>query len=137
MKNIILLVFILCCTSSFARDLWNAPLDQGLELYQDTMNILYKKSSRLRICLKCGEIDSIQNLNETNHKCALNFNRFPVLVTTSWIKMDEFFTSGQYVNALRGKGIEPSIERVVEVEEPPSEVSKVAALAKPKSDYTD
>lgn len=127
----------------FALDLWDAPLDQGLQLYQETMNVLYKKSSRLRICLKCGEINAIQDLTEDSHKCALDFNRFPVLVTTSWIKMADFFYTGKYVKELHKFGIESSIERevkTVKVDTYP-EVSEIVATssskAKSEADSTD
>ena len=118
----------------FALDLWDAPLDQGLHLYQETMNDLYKKSSRLRICLKCGAIDTIHDLNEDTHKCALDFNRFPVLVTTSWIEMADFFLTDKYILALQKIGVEPEIEREVEVvrTESTPEVSQVASSSSSK-----
>ena len=126
----------------FALDLWDAPLDQGLHLYQETMNALYKKSSRLRICLKCGAIDTIHDLNEDTHKCALDFNRFPVLVTTSWIEMSNFFLTDKYVKALQKIGVEPDVELEVEAVETASypEISQVVSSSsktKSKADSTD
>ncbi len=119
----------------FALDLWDAPLDQGLHLYQETMNELYKKSSRLRICLKCGAIDTIHDLNEDTHKCALDFNRFPVLVTTSWIEMSNFFLTDKYVKALQKIGVEPDVAIEVEAATVDSypEVSQIASPASAKS----
>ena len=127
----------------FALDLWDAPLalDQGLHLYHETMNDLYKKSSRLRICLKCGTIDSIQDLTEDTHKCALDFNRFPVLVTTSWLEMADFFLTDKYINALQKIGVETEreVEAVTVTTYP--EVSEIVASssskAKSKADSTD
>ncbi len=127
----------------FALDLWDAPLDQGLQLYQETMNDLYKKSSRLRICLKCGTIDKIQDLTEDTHKCALDFNRFPVLVTTSWLEMADFFLTDKYVKALQKIGVEPDIERAVEAvtvttyPEVSEIISTSSSKAKSKADSTD
>ena len=127
----------------FALDLWDAPLDQGLQLYQETMNDLYKKSSRLRICLKCGTIDTIQDLTEDTHKCALDFNRFPVLVTTSWLEMADFFLTDKYVKALQKIGVEPDIERAVEAvtvttyPEVSEIISTSSSKAKSKADSTD
>jgi hypothetical protein len=88
------------------------------------MNDLYKKSSRLRICLKCGAIDTIHDLNEDTHKCALDFNRFPVLVTTSWIEMADFFLTDKYLKALQKIGVEPEVELDVE----PVEVSTYSEI---------
>ncbi|MCG3259168.1 MAG: hypothetical protein H7644_05445 [Candidatus Heimdallarchaeota archaeon] len=125
----------------FAIDLWDAPLNQGLHLYQETMNDLYKKSSRLRICLKCGAIDTIQDLTEDTHNCALDFNSFPVLVTTSWIKMADFFLTDKRVKALHKIGVETDreVEAVTVTTYP--EVSEIVASssskAKSKADSTD
>lgn len=128
---------------SFAFHLWNTPINQGLHLYQETMNDLYKKSSRLRICLKCGAIDTIHDLNEDTHKCALDFNKFPVLVTTSWIEMADFFLTDKYVKALQEIGVELDFEREVEAVVAASypEVSQIvsssSSRAKSKADTTD
>ena len=125
----------------FALDLCDAPFAQGLHLYQETMNDLYKKSSRLRICLKCGAIDTIQDLTENTHNCALDFNSFPVLVTTSWIKMADFFLTDKRVKALHKIGVETDreVEAVTVTTYP--EVSEIvassASKAKSKADSTD
>ena len=127
----------------FALDLCDAPFAQGLHLYQETMDDLYKKSSRLRICLKCGTIDAIQDLTEDTHKCALDFSRFPALVTTSWLEMADFFLSDKYIKALQKIGVEPDIERVVEAVTVTTypEVSEIVASSssktKSKADSTD
>jgi len=126
----------------YAQDLADAPLSSGLELYSDTISKLHDRSSRLRICLKCGAIDTIHDLNEDTHKCALDFNRFPVLVTTSWIEMSNFFLTDKYVKALQKIGVEPDVELEVEAVETASypEISQVVSSSsktKSKADSTD
>ncbi len=90
----------------FALDLWDAPLDSGLGLYQSTIGDLYEGSSRIRMCLKCGKINSIQDLKKETHSCALSFKSFPVLVTTSWKLLADFFLTSKYVEALQQLGVE-------------------------------
>ena len=99
----------------FTLDLWDAPLDSGLELYQTIIGELYEGSSRIRLCLKCGAIDSIQDLKKDNHACALSFKSFPVLVTTSWKLLSDFFLTGRYVEALQHLGVELGVREVVTV----------------------
>ena len=99
----------------FALDLWDAPLDSGLELYQTTIEDLYEGSSRIRMCLKCGAVDSTQNLKKEDHDCSLSFKSFPVLVTTSWKLLGDFFLTSKYINALQQIGVEMGVREVVTV----------------------
>ena len=125
----------------FALDLWDAPLDQGLQLYQNTIKELYQNGARLRMCLKCGVIDTIQDLTDKGsaaHKCALDFSSFPVLVTTSWKKMAEFFLSDRYVKALQKIGVEPEVERVVVTAPVEQEIEvPTKVTTRERSDITD
>ena len=95
--------------------LWDAPLDSGLELYQTTIEDLYEGSSRIRMCLKCGAIDSTQNLKKEDHDCSLSFKSFPVLVTTSWKLLGDFFLTNKYITALQQIGVEMGVREVVTV----------------------
>jgi hypothetical protein len=101
----------------FVQDLSDAPLEAGLQLYHETIDELYKRSSRLRMCLKCGNIDTIDKLTE-KHSCARNLPKFPVLVTTSWLRMREFFLSPKYVTVLQNIGVEPVVEKEVPIRAP-------------------
>ena len=86
--------------------------------------------------MKCGAIDTIHDLNEDTHKCALDFNRFPVLVTTSWIAMADFFLTDKYVEALQQIGVEPEVELEVQAvaDGPSTEISQIISSSKPESD---
>ena len=104
----------------FALDLLDASLKNGLELYNEVIEDavidkktgeykggLYKRSARWKICLKCGIIADKNKLKEDNHKCALGFSKLPVIITTSWIVLKNFFLSERYIRALQKLGVEP------------------------------
>jgi hypothetical protein len=92
-----------------ATDLLKAKLGEGLQTYQETIEQLYDGRARLRICLKCGEIDSTANLSKRTHTCTKDFFQlsFPYLVTTSWLRMREFFLGESYTLMLQKLGFEP------------------------------
>ncbi len=91
----------------YAQDLADAPLSTGLELYSDTISKLHDRSSRLRICLKCGAIDKKESLTESKHHCALGIDKLPVIILTNWVILKNFFLSEEYVKALQKLGVEP------------------------------
>jgi len=104
----------------FALDLLDASLKEGLELYDEVIEDavmnrktgkykggLYKRSARWKICLKCGTIADKNELKEDTHKCALGFGKLPVIVSTSWIVLKDFFLTDRYVKSLQKLGVEP------------------------------
>ena len=91
----------------YAQDLADAPLSSGLELYSETISKLHDRSSRLRICLKCGTIDKKDLLTENNHRCATGIDKLPVLILTNWVILKNFFLSEEYNKALQRLGVEP------------------------------
>jgi hypothetical protein len=91
----------------YAQDLADAPLSSGLELYSETISKLHDRSSRLRICLKCGAIDKKESLTESNHHCASGIERLPVIILTNWVILKNFFLTDEYINALQRLGVEP------------------------------
>jgi hypothetical protein len=96
--------------------LLKAQLGEGLQTYQETIDQLYDGKARLRICLKCGEIDSTATLTKNTHECTKDFQQlsFPYLVTTSWLRMRNFFLGESYTQKLQKLGFEPlKIEPIV------------------------
>ena len=91
----------------YAQDLADAPLSSGLELYSETINKLHDRSSRLRICLKCGAIDKKDILTESNHLCASGIDKLPVIILTNWVILKNFFLTDEYTKALQKLGVEP------------------------------
>lgn len=118
----------------FALDLRNAPFDSGLSLYQNTINELYDGSSRIRLCLKCGEIDAATKLKKENHSCALDFKSFQVLVTTSWKELEDFFLTQRYAKALESIGVDSDIREIVTV---PSETTEEIPTSVKEIQVTD
>ncbi|MHA1551597.1 MAG: hypothetical protein ACTSUP_03540 [Candidatus Heimdallarchaeaceae archaeon] len=125
----------------FVLDLLDAPLGEGLQIYQETVNELYDGKARLRICLKCGDINTTSKLTKDTHRCTMDFDKLaiPYLITTSWLKMREFFLGKGYTDALLKLGVEPEPVRerilrppaeieVVE-ESPDEEVSEIEQIA--------
>jgi hypothetical protein len=87
-----------------------------LQTYQETIEKLYDGKARLRICMKCGEINSTTNLSKNTHECTKDFLQlsFPYLVTTSWLRMRDFFLGESYTKLLQRLGFEPvKVEPIV------------------------
>jgi len=91
----------------YAQDLADAPLSTGLELYSETISKLHDRSSRLRICLKCGTIDKKESLTDSKHHCASGIDKLPVIILTNWVILKNFFLSDEYISALQKIGVEP------------------------------
>lgn len=89
----------------FTLNLWCAPLESGLAIYQSTIGELYEGSSRIRFCLKCGSIESIQDMKKETHSCSVLFKSFPVLVTTSWKLLSDFFSTNVHLEVLKQEGV--------------------------------
>ena len=122
--------------------LWLSPFNEGLLVYSETFEALYIRSARWKYCLKCGEIQQTElmvddgeikgnkysdkkksELKERIHTCTLGVNHFPVLITTSWYKLRDFFMSMKHVRALENAGVtnrpdqEPIIREIFEIAE--------------------
>ncbi len=95
----------------YAQDLADAPLSSGLEVYSKTITKLHDRSSRLRICLKCGTIDKKDKLTESNHHCASGIIKLPVIILTNWVILKNFFYTDEHTKALQKLGVEPIPEK--------------------------
>ncbi|MCE7748597.1 MAG: hypothetical protein GPJ51_09360 [Candidatus Heimdallarchaeota archaeon] len=94
----------------YVQDLADAPLSTGLELYSETISKLHDRSSRLRICLKCGAIDKKESLTNSNHHCASGIDKLPVIILTNWVILKNFFLTDEYTKALQKLGVEPILK---------------------------
>ena len=102
------------------QDLADAPLSTGLELYSETISKLHDRSSRLRICLKCGAIDKKERLTNSNHHCASGIDKLPVIILTNWVILKNFFLDeDEYTKTLQKLGVEPILK-----ESSPSKTTK-------------
>ncbi|TET75330.1 MAG: hypothetical protein E3J43_08525 [Candidatus Heimdallarchaeota archaeon] len=91
----------------YVQDLWDAPLSSGFELYDETISKLHDRSSRLRICLRCGTIDKKESLTTSNHHCAFGIDKISVIILTNWVILKNFFLTDEYTKALQKLGVEP------------------------------
>jgi hypothetical protein len=97
-----------------AIDLLESSISTGFILYSQTVDKLYDRSAKWKICLLCGEIDRKANLAEDGHDCAAGIDRLPVIVTTNWAILKKFFLSEEYTSTLRKLGVEGKpIEKIV------------------------
>jgi len=104
----------------YVQDLADAPLSTGLELYSETISKLHDRSSRLRICLKCGAIDKKESLTNSNHHCASGIDKLPVIILTNWVILKNFFLDeDEYTKTLQKLGVEPILK-----ESSPSKTTK-------------
>ncbi len=114
--------FIRSLAKKYTMKLTVSPFNEGLQIYSDTYNSLYIRSARWKYCLKCGEIESTEEMldeqelkkmgvsgqkkaQERVHECTMGVNHFPVLITTSWYKLKEFFMTDKYVKSLEKAGV--------------------------------
>ena len=127
--------FIRSLAKKYAMKLIVSPFNEGLLIYSDTYEALYIRSARWKYCLKCGNIEATEEMldehelkkmsssdkkkaKERVHQCTMGVNHFPVLITTSWYKLKEFFMSDKYKDALERAGVKdipvqkPIIEKI-------------------------
>ncbi|TFG10874.1 hypothetical protein EU534_00460 [Candidatus Heimdallarchaeota archaeon] len=135
--------FIRSLAKKYALKLTVSPFNEGLLIYSNTYDALYIRSARWKYCLKCGEIETTEEMldeqelqrmaksdqnkaKERVHKCTVGVQHFPVLITTSWYKLKEFFMSDKYIQALERAGV---IE--IPVQKPITEVTKTKVKEEP------
>ena len=102
-------------SKQYATSMWRIPFNEGLVLYVKTNNELHIHPARWKYCLKCGEINKKENMDE--HKCLMDVEDFPILIQTSWYKLKEFFLTDLYKKFMKEVGIDkiPSFPLVTEV----------------------
>jgi len=82
------------------------PFEEGVNIYSKTCQALYLQSARWRFCLLCGKIDYPEYFRKNDHKCShLSSQDLPILVKTSWVKLEEFFLSQKFLNILKEGGV--------------------------------
>ena len=88
----------------YAVSMWKIPFNEGLVLYVKTNNELHKHPARWKYCLKCGEINKKEKMD--NHSCLKEIEDFPVLIQTSWIQLKKFFLSTRFRKLMKEAGID-------------------------------
>lgn len=120
----------------YSMGLWASPFNEGLLIYSETFDALYIRSARWKYCLKCGEIEPTEemvdkteldksdlsksereDLEKRVHECSLGINRFPVLITTSWYKLKDFFLTTRHIKALEKAGIADKKVQIPEIKQ--------------------
>lgn len=82
------------------------PFEEGILLYSESYQKLSMSSARWRICLLCGEIGHPEIFSYSSHKCtSLSSYEFPILVKTSWIKLEDFFLSEISLEILKERNL--------------------------------
>ena len=101
----------------FVLDLWGGPFKNSFMVYDITLRALYKHAARWNFCLLCGEIDTVKKLT-SNHDCIKDYTEkltedhlsnpknIPMIISTSWIKLREFFLTDKHVATLKELGVE-------------------------------
>ncbi|MHA1199538.1 MAG: hypothetical protein ACTSQF_09455 [Candidatus Heimdallarchaeaceae archaeon] len=113
----------------YVQDLANAPMSEGLTIYSKTIDKIFLRSARWKICLQCGTINKREILNENNHSCSSTLGNLPVIIQTSWVRLKDFFLSDEYIKLLDSAGIEPVSVRPTTVSIPVEETAEIPTTA--------
>ncbi len=101
----------------FVLDLWGGPFMNSFMVYDVALRALYKHAARWNFCLLCGEINTVKKLT-SDHECIkeytgkLNDNHrsnpknIPMIISTSWMKLREFFLTEKHNKTLKELGME-------------------------------
>lgn len=133
--------------------LWASPFNEGLMIYSETFDALYIRSARWKYCLKCGEIETTEEMldefelkkmsssgrkkaQNRVHECTMGVNHFPVLITTSWYKLKDFFMTDKYVKSLEKAGVKDIPYQKPIIEQVPTKVKIAKIPDKVKQDGT-
>lgn len=117
----------------YVQDLASAPMSEGLTIYSKTIDKIFLRSARWKICLQCGTINKREILSESNHSCSSTLGNLPVIIQTSWVKLKEFFLTDEYIKLLDSAGIEPISVRPTPVITTVEESAEVPAAVPEKA----
>ena len=121
----------------FVLDLWGGPFMNSFMVYDVALRALYKHAARWNFCLLCGEIDSVKNLT-TNHECIKEYTdklnveqlanpkNIPMIISTSWMKLREFFLTEKHNETLKELGMEITYKEDIPVITTSKDVPTVA-----------
>ena len=101
----------------FVNNLWDSSFKDSFMTYDVTLRELYKHGARWNFCLLCGEIDTVEKLtsehdciksytNKLNENHLANPKNIPMIISTSWIKLQEFFLTEKHNKTLKKYGFE-------------------------------
>ena len=121
----------------FVLDLWSGPFQNSFMIYDITLRALYKHAARWNFCLMCGKIDTVKKLT-TDHVCIKRYTdklekdqlanpkNIPMIISTSWMKLKEFFLTDKHLTTLKELGIEIKYKEDI----PVISTSEVAPIVK-------
>lgn len=110
----------------FVLDLWGGPFKNSFMIYDITLRALYKHAARWNFCLLCGEIDTVKELT-ANHECIKDYTdklnddqlsnpkKIPMIISTSWMKLKEFFLTDRHTATLKELGIDIKYEKDIPI----------------------
>ena len=91
---------------SYSEILSNLPFDKGAWIFSRSHDELKLEKGKIHFCLLCGTIGTLEDFNFIAHECPLLiFQNLPMLISTSWVKLKDFFLTNEYLNVLREVGI--------------------------------
>lgn len=110
----------------FVLDLWEGPFMNSFMVYDVTLRALYKHAARWNFCLLCGEIDTVKKLT-VDHECIKGYTdklnqdqlanpkNIPMIISTSWMKLREFFLTDKHNRTLKELGLEIKYKKDIPV----------------------
>ena len=120
----------------FVLDLWEGPFMNSFMVYDVTLRALYKHAARWNFCLLCGEIDSVKKLTP-DHECIKEYTdklnsdqlanpkSIPMIISTSWMKLREFFLTDKHIKTLRDLGMEIKYKEDIPIITPAEDIPTI------------
>ncbi len=91
----------------FSKLMAKLSFKNGSQIYYEVFRMLYSRSARWRYCLICGKIGLPNEFIINNHDCPpVSFHKIQNKVSTSWIRLRNFFLKDDYLKILEKKGVQ-------------------------------
>jgi len=91
----------------FSKLMVKLSFKNGSQIYYEVFRTLYSRSARWKYCLICGKIGLPEEFIYNKHDCPpVSFHKIQNKVSTSWIRLRDFFLKGDYKKLLERIGIQ-------------------------------